>query len=93
MVLGLIVFSLPMLMGCAAEGVGSGPTEAEPITQVNAADESAVTPEGELQSGSTEAEPITQVNAADEIEDVMTVTPKGSFQNEPTEAEPTYSPF
>ena len=89
MVLGLIVFSLPMLMGCAAEGVGSGPTEAEPITQVNAADESAVTPEGELQSGSTEAEPITQVNAADE----STVTPEGSFQNEPTEAEPTYSPF
>src|SRR5678816_3275266 len=107
MVLGLIVFSLPMLMGCAAEGVaelvqaleirglivagfgGSGPPEAEPITQVNAADESAVTPEGELQSGSPEAEPITQVNAADE----STVTPEGSFQNEPTEAEPTYSPF
>jgi len=68
---------------------GSGPTEAEPITQVNAADESTVTPEGELQSGSTEAEPIIQVNAADE----STVTPEGSFQNEPTEAEPTYSPF
>jgi len=102
MVLGLIVFSLPMLMGCAAEGVaelvqaleirglivakfgGSGPTEAEPITQVNAADESAVTPEGELQSGSPEAEPITQVNAADE----STVTPEGELQSGSTEAEP-----
>src|SRR4026207_2127395 len=84
MVLGLIVFSLPMLMGCAAEGVAelvqaleirgrivakfgaSGPTEAEPITQVNAADESAVTPEGELQSGSTEAEASIQGTAGEE---------------------------
>ena len=94
MVLGLIVFCLPMLTGCAAEGDSkSGPPKAEPIAQVNAAGISTVTPEGDFQSGPPKAEPIAQVNAAGEMEDVMTVTPKGGFQNEPTEAEPTYSPI
>ena len=68
----------------------SGSTEAEPITQVNAADESAVTPE-RTPKRPTEAEPITQVNGADEVEDVMRVTPEGCFQNEPTGAIPQQS--
>ena len=94
MVLGLIVFCLPILTGCAAEGdFESGSPEAEPIAQVNSADVSTLTPEGDFQNGSPEAEPITQVNSEDEMEDVVTVTPKGDFQNELTEAEPTYSPI
>ena len=80
MVLGLIVFSLPMLMGCAAEGVAE-------LVQALEIRGLIVAKFGG--SGSTEAEPIIQVNAADE----STVTPEGSFQNEPTEAELTYSPF
>jgi hypothetical protein len=85
MVLGLIVFCLPMLTGCAAEGDSkSGPPKAEPIAQVNAAGVSTVTPEGDFQSGPPETEPIAQVNAAD----VSTVTPEGDFQSGPPKAEP-----
>src|SRR6185503_11746490 len=85
MVLGLIVFCLPILTGCAAEGdFESGSPEAEPIAQVNSADVSTLTPEGDFQNGSPEAEPIAQVNSAD----VSTLTPEGDFQNGSPEAEP-----
>ena len=94
MVFGLIVFCLPILTGCAAEGdFESGSPEAEPIAQVDSADLSTVPPEGDVQSGPPEAEPVAQVDSDGEMEDVVTATPKGGFQNEPTEAEPTYSPI
>jgi hypothetical protein len=85
MVLELIVFCLPMLMGCAAEGhVESAGTAPEPILQVNAADVSTVTLEGDSQSAGTAPEPILQVNAAD----VSTVTLEGDSQSAGTAPEP-----
>ena len=94
MVLRLIVFCLPMLTACAAEGdFQGGPPAAEPVAQVNSEAGSPAPPEGELQGGPPAAEPSIRFNFEGVMEDVVTATPKGSIQNEPREAEPTYSPM
>ena len=50
MVLGLIVFCLPMLTGCAVEGdFENGPPKVESIAQVDSVDVSTLTPEEDIQ--------------------------------------------
>ena len=81
MVLGLIVFCLPMLTGCAVEGdFENGPPKVESIAQVDSADVSALTPEEDVQSGPPEAESIAQVDSVD----VSTLTPEEDIQRVPS---------
>jgi hypothetical protein len=94
MVLRLIVFCLPILTACAAEGDFQGERPAaEPVAQVNSEEGSSAPPEGELQGGPSAAEPSIRFNFENVMEDVMTGAPEGSSQDQLREVEPTYSPM